>query len=351
MNMKPMARTGARRVASALLLLLVVLAAVHAGVWFLMSHHLAEGWDRWVRLRQAQGWQVAHGEPSRGGWPLAATLTLPDVRLRDDGGAGGLAWAVERAVLRVEMADPGRLTVEAPGPGRLRLGGAEVGYTAALLRARVPLDRAGPPAQAEILAGRLRLGLPAGPVDVGSARLDLRTDVAATPAQPALLATLLAEAVEVPGAPPAAFGRRIESLDADIAVTGPVPAAGRMAARAAAWRDGGGTLELRGLTMRWGPVAAAAAATLALDDALQPAGAGTLRLTGAAEAVDALAEAGLIERRAAGAARALLPLMARRPADGGPPTLDLPVTLERRALALGRIPVTRLPLLDWAAAP
>jgi hypothetical protein len=124
-----------------------------------------------------------------------------------------------------------------------------------------------------------------------------------------------------------------------------------MAARAAAWRDGGGTLELRGLTMRWGPVAAAAAATLALDDALQPAGAGTLRLTGAAEAVDALAEAGLIERRAAGAARALLPLMARRPADGGPPTLDVPVTLERRALALGRIPVTRLPLLDWAAAP
>lgn len=344
MKMKTKARTGARRAAFAVLLVLVVLAAAHTGLWFVMSQRLAEGWDAWVRLRQAQGWQVAHGEPARGGWPLAATLALPEIRLRDDG--AGLGWAAERAVLRVEMAEPGRLLIDAAGPGRLRLGDAELGYTAGLLRAGLPLDRGG---QAEVLAGRLRLDLPAGPMEVGSARLDLRTDAAATSAQPALLATLVAEALEIPGAPPAAFGRRIEGLGADLAVTGPVPAAARPAARAAAWRDGGGTLELRGLTMRWGPVAAAAAATLALDEALQPAGAGTLRLTGAVEAVDALAGAGLIDRRSAGMARAVLPMLARTPPGGGPPTLEVPMTLERRALALGRIPVTRLPPLDWSA--
>ncbi|MBD0274782.1 MAG: DUF2125 domain-containing protein, partial [Acetobacteraceae bacterium] len=60
-----------------------------------------------------------------------------------------------------------------------------------------------------------------------------------------------------------------------------------------------------------------------------------------------LAEAGLLDRRAAGAARAFLPLLARRPPEGGPPVVEVPLTLERRSLALGRIPVARLPPVDW----
>jgi hypothetical protein len=120
--------------------------------------------------------------------------------------------------------------------------------------------------------------------------------------------------------------------------------------RAEAWRDGGGTLELRALALRWGAVGAQAAATLALDEALQPMGAGTLRISGAAAALETLVEAGVVGRRAAATARGVLPLLSRPSAETGAPEVEVPVTLEDRVLALARIPVLRFAPLDWPAA-
>jgi hypothetical protein len=116
--------------------------------------------------------------------------------------------------------------------------------------------------------------------------------------------------------------------------------------RAESWRDGGGTLELQSFNLSWGPIGAVAAATIALDESLQPMGAGTLRLTGATQALDALAEAGLIGRRAAGTARMLLPMMSRPNAEGAQ-EVELPVTVEDRTLAVARIPVLRFVPLSW----
>jgi hypothetical protein len=79
-------------------------------------------------------------------------------------------------------------------------------------------------------------------------------------------------------------------------------------------------------------------------------GAGTLRLTGAADALDALAEAGLVGRRAAATARAVVPLLSRPSAETGAPEIEVPLTLEDRTLALARIPVLRLTPLDWPRA-
>jgi hypothetical protein len=131
-----------------------------------------------------------------------------------------------------------------------------------------------------------------------------------------------------------------------MALSGPLPPGRSPTLRAEAWRDGGGTLELRAASLRWGPVGARAAATLALDEMLQPMGAGTLRLTGAPEALEALAGAGLIAPRAAATARSVVPLLSR-PAENGEPEIEVPVTLEERTLAVARIPVLRLAPLAW----
>jgi hypothetical protein len=76
-------------------------------------------------------------------------------------------------------------------------------------------------------------------------------------------------------------------------------------------------------------------------------GAGTLRLTGAAPALDALAEAGVVNRRAASTARTVLPLLSRPSAENGQPEIEVPLTLEDRTLALARIPVARFEPLAW----
>jgi len=57
--------------------------------------------------------------------------------------------------------------------------------------------------------------------------------------------------------------------------------------------------------------------------------------------------------QAARAAAAVLGLLAGVPEGGGAPAVDLPVTLERRTLRIGSIPLAKLPELVWpnAAAP
>lgn len=352
MDRKPPSRR-ARRFALIAALGLVGFAAGHALLWRAMADQLEAGWQSWVELRRAHGWQVEHAPPVRGGWPLAATLTVD--RLRLAGGAatlpGGAALTAQRAVLRVELPWLDRLEVTLPGQQRLRIGATEFPFTADTLTATVPLERDTLPSTAELAAERLRIGLPGGGVELASARLTVQGSASATEAEPALEFTLFAEGLDLPpaasGDPLARFGRRIATLSAELALSGPLPTGRAPDARAADWRDGGGTLEMRGLGLRWGPLGVLAAATLAFDEGLQPMGAGTLRLSGAAEALEAMVEAGLVGRRAAATARGVLPLLSRPSAQDGTPEIEVPLTLEDRTLSLARIPVMRFAPLEW----
>ena len=358
MKLKTQAAPARRRrlgpqLALGLAVALLVLGAGHTLLWRAMATQLEDGLRSWVQMRRAQGWRVEHAAPLRGGWPIAATLTLPALRL--EGGEatlpGGMALTAERVVLRVTLPRLDQLRVEMPGAQRLRIGDAEYRFAADSLLAVVPLEEGTLPREAEVLAERLRLATPAGPMEVAAARLGVASAATATEAEPALQLTLSAEAVDLPAAPAGqaaqAFGRRIRSVTAEAALSGPVPPGRFPVVRAETWRDAGGTLELRSLELHWGPVGAIAAATLALDDSLQPMGAGTLRVVGGGPALEALAEAGVIGRRAAATARILLPMMERVPASGGEPELDVPLTLDDRTLAVARIPVLRLPAWSW----
>ena len=62
-------------------LLLAALIAGHTALWFAAANHLDAGFNTWVAQRRAAGWQVDAGTPVRGGWPLAATLSVPDLAL------------------------------------------------------------------------------------------------------------------------------------------------------------------------------------------------------------------------------------------------------------------------------
>jgi hypothetical protein len=341
------------RSAIALLILAALLGAGHAALWRWMGAEMEKGFAAWVQSRRAAGWRVTHAAPMRGGWPFAATLTVRGLRL--SGGAatlpGGMDWQAETVVLRVVLPRIDRLVVELPGPQRMRLGEAELAFAADRLEAVLPLEPGVPPRQAEILAERLRLRTALGAAALREARIALETRSTAIEGEPALDIDAVARGIELPPGvtPPAGFGRAIESATLEAALTGPIPAGRDPVRRAETWRDAGGTLELRSLALRWGPVDATATATITLDEAMQPMGAGTVRAAGVGEAVDALAAAGAIGRRAALSARAVLTLMARVPPEGGPPEVEVPLTLEDRTLTVARIPVARLPRLDWPA--
>ena len=347
-------------------LLLALLGAGHAVLWRWMGSQLQDGFAAWERERRAQGWQVEHAAPVRGGWPFSATLTLPRFRLAGGDATlpGGMEWRAELLVLRLSLPRVDRLLVEMPGRQRLRLDGREWPFAADRLVAELPIERDVLPREALLEAERLRIGIAtgagAGTVEARRVRLEVKTRSTAIEGEPAVTLRGAAEFVQLPPAAlPAAgaaapvlasLGRMLGQVSLDAVLTGPVPPGRSPASRAEAWRDGGGTLELRGMDVRWGPVSASTTATMALDEALQPMGAGTLKLTGAAEALDAAAAAGLLTQRTAGTARTVVRLLSRAPADGGPSELEVPLTLEDRVLSLARMPLIRLGAWNWPAA-
>ncbi|WP_198371486.1 DUF2125 domain-containing protein, partial [Roseomonas rosulenta] len=78
-----------------------------------------------------------------------------------------------------------------------------------------------------------------------------------------------------------------------------------------------------------------------------PQGRGTLRLAGAPAALESMARAGLIDGSAVGAAQAVVALLARTPAEGGPPRVELPVSLANGTVSLARLPLLRVAPIAW----
>lgn len=348
MTAKPM------RAVLAAFLLLAALTAAHSVLWRWMGGQLDRGFATWVEQRRAQGWVVEHAAPIRGGWPLAATLTIPGLRVVATGAAlpGGGEWQAEALVLRVAPPRLDQLVLEARGRQRLRFGAMELPFAADRLDATMPLEAGVPLREGEFLAERLRMSTPAGPVELQNARLAIETRTSATEAEPAVTLSLSLNALDLPpdvAAQPAlgAFGRRIESLTAEAVLTGPLPGGRDPVARTEQWRDNGGTLEVRSLSLHWGPVSGGATATLTLDETLQPMGTATLRLAGAGEAIRALSVAGVLTPRAAGTATAAVMLLQRPAEDGGAPQVELPLTLQERQLTVARVPVLRLQPIEW----
>lgn len=339
------------------MLLTALLLAVAIGdtiVWHIAVQRMRVGLADWIAATRASGWAVSATAPEAGGWPLAATLTLRDVVLR--GGESdipnGLAWRAEQVVLRIAPRRPDVLEIDGEGAQHLRLADApDIPYTSAGLQLLVPLQ-ADPSAQTLDLHGySLQATIPAGGA-TDTVTLDrLDADAVLNPAAPkGQAAVSLSATAGGIGLPPRLkwpLGPRIASISLDAALNGPVSGVAGVTARATAWRDGGGAVEVRRFEALWGVLGLAATARLALDPELQPMGTGTARVTGYAAALDDLARGGVITRSAATTAKALLFLLAAAPDDGGPSEVEVPLSLQHHVLSMRQVPLVRLPELDW----
>jgi len=341
-----------RRIRFLVLAAVALLLAGHGLLVHLLAGRLEAGFADWAAQRRAQGWQVAHGAIQADGWPFTARIAVPDLRLKAPSVvlAGGFALWADRAEIAIRLPRIDRLAIDLPGMNRLSLPDLDLPFVADLIRLTIPLAPGEPTRAGSLAAEQLRVGTPRGASVIGQLAIEVAASSTATEAEAALAFRLRAERVELPpGLPPPApaFGRRLERLLLEGELSGPVPAGRGTTARAEAWREGGGTLRLLAARLAWGPITAETTATLSLDEALQPMGAGRLRLGGAGPAIDALAESGLIGRRAATTARAMLPLLPR--AEAEPDMIDLPLAIEDRTLRLARIPLARFAPLGWPA--
>ncbi len=63
--------------------------------------------------------------------------------------------------------------------------------------------------------------------------------------------------------------------------------------------------------------------------------------------MDALRKRGLVRSRDAVTAKLVLGALARTPEGGGPPTLNLAITVQDRTLFAGPVPLARFPAIPW----
>jgi len=343
------------RRASGLLLPATVLAVLllgllgHVWLWHATVRGIEEGMARWAAERQAAGWIVSYGRPERGGWPFSASVRFPSLLIASaPTSALAFAWSAGRAEARIVPPDFSEVLIDLPDPQILVLEDLDLRFAAERLLLRLPVE-GGTPLGGRLEAERLRLAAPERlPEHVLQAErliatLQLRPD--ATEAESALTLSLRALGITLPR--PGPFGARVEEAALTLAASGPLPGRRGLRARAEIWRDAGGSVALSGLRLLYGPVEAEGEATLALDESLQPMGAGRLAISGFEPALAALAEAGALARPAAVHAAIALRLIARSPEAGAPAWVEVPLLLENRTLSVLRIPLLRLPPLPW----
>ena len=106
-----------RRLLIGVLALIGVAAIAVTGGWYWAGERLRSGLATWAEQARAQGWQVSAGPGRLGGWPLTATLALPDVRLAGTPAALPLPlrWQADRVVLLLSLLHPRTLLIQAEG--------------------------------------------------------------------------------------------------------------------------------------------------------------------------------------------------------------------------------------------
>jgi hypothetical protein len=341
----------------ALAALLILAAAGYAGYWFYAVGQVRGGLADWAAARRAEGYAVSYAGPTITGFPFEIRVRLdqPMVVGRQKrwrwAGDGVEAVAAPWSYRRIVVRPLGHQTVSFPS----REGKQEMVASAADAVVVVAFDSDGRFSDATLDAESLTVAVPDAPGPLSAEQAHIELHLPDTPTA----------AAAGPGLPPsAALSVRVQNLDLPEAAAGPlgsqlrwVTAYGQLlgtlppgspAQALAAWRDAGGTLELKSFGLTWGPLQIEGNATVALDDALQPEGAGSSRIRGYAETIDALVAQGLIKPNNGMLAKAALGLLAKAPADGGPKVLTVPLTIQKRELYAGPIGLLHIPPIKWA---
>ncbi len=325
-----------RRRSSWLLAAIVLLAVLHSVTWLVVTLQMDAALENHVVLWRNQGWQLDHGAVSHSGWPLAARLEVPAVRLTEV--SSGNAWQSANATLEIQALHPMRLDVTLSGPHVLaRAGSQPVPITTEAFGGTFGLMQ---PQTGDIEVRGLVAQTPTGQLTLAALNVHLLRDLAAGPAVDAV--TVQAVALDLDIASQVAvrgLGATIGRITLAAGLSGPLP----HGSTPAAWRDAGGRLALHQLNVAWGKLDAQTSAIIALDGKLQPEGTGTIAAAGIPETLDVLVGAGMIPPGPARSIKAVLLFTARSP-DG---RLTLPLALKDRMLSIARFPLVQIPELHW----
>jgi len=327
----------------------IVAVALWTGVWLYAARQIETRLARWQQEQAAAGVTLDWQAGTLKGWPFGWRLVLERPQAAGAGPAGW-RWSGDRLVATLDPRDLSNVSFRLPGEQKLNLGSGDLAV-AADLRAGAPLGSLRFDDQGRVaeLIDFETVELQVGSQAPWSARHVAATLAPHRPDTPTsssdmldLKATIDALRLPEPVAAAAVLGRDIKRFDIAGRLEGPVRGA-TLAQALTAWRDAGGAVQVTSVALEWGALRLTGDATLALDEQSRPLGAGTLRIAGAGETLDALAQSGTIDARNAALLKIALAFLARNdPNNAGAPTVQIPFAAQDGTLSVHRFRLLNL---------
>ncbi len=316
--------------------------------WFAAAASIPGHIDEWVEARRAEGLEVRTGDVAVSGYPLSFRVSFTEPAIADP--ERGWAWSADN--LTAEARPWNLHEISLPAPGRHAISVAGYGEPIDLeclvdqARALLVFDDAWQIDSVVLdLEGLEVTGASmTSPARVGRMHLVSRftSPAPATERTETVEATVVIEDAVLPAGMGGGLGREIADILVKADLLGPLPK-GKLDVSLAAWRDAGGTIELKSLETNWGPLHFEADGTLALDSEMRPIGALTARIAGYDEVIDALVASDVVPLGDAFIARIAFNLLAKVPEDSGPPVLTVPVTVQEGGVYVGKYAFGRVP--------
>ncbi len=328
--------------------LLIVLGAGYAAYWSSAADTARTALDTWITGQRGAGMEVSHGKIEVAGFPFAIRITIESPGLAR---ADRPRWSWQSERLRAEARPwaPGRVRIDLGAAHEITFEGGGAARTGRITAAESSLDMRFGLSGLESFSWSVQ-DLRLDSTDIvgssGANRLDVVFDRTRNVQGPMVSVYARGLALPLLGVDTLGLGSVIDEFGADVTVTGPL-VGGPMDESVIAWRDGGGTLDLKRLRLRWGGLAVDGDGTLALDDSLRPIGALATRVIGLDETIAALGDAGVLSPRDAAIARISINILART-SDSG--RLEIPVSAQFGTLYLGQVPIADLPPLTFPSA-
>ena len=328
----------------------VLAAVLYNFYWEYSARQFRAGIEQWLAARAREGTRVTAAAIAVDGYPfrLAATIAGPSAARFT--GATPWSWRGPALTVVARPWRPSRLKLTAPGrhwlttvvAGRAR----EYDVAVATLTLKLRVGRGGSTRAGLAVGGLVATEQGAGEaLRIDSAGVAVVRAAVPEAGRPGLEATVDAAGIAFAVEPAPGLGRVTERIGLAATVGGAPPPA-LTGAEMAKWRDRGGVVDVRRLSVRHGTLVVDGDGSVALDSEMQPIAAFTVRVRGYDELIDRLTAAGIVKPQPAALAKAALGVLAAGQGAGGD-GIKVPLSVQDRRLYLGPVPVARLPAVAW----